>query len=36
MEAYPPKEKRVPNTLAPIDMINQEVVHWCFPCGDSH
>jgi hypothetical protein len=30
----PPNEKRVPNTFAPTNVINQEDVPWCFPCGD--
>lgn len=32
----PPNDQRVPNILAPTDMINQEIIPWCLPCGDSH
>jgi hypothetical protein len=32
----PPNEQRAPNTIVPTNFINQEVVPWCFPCGDAH
>jgi hypothetical protein len=28
--------KKIPNTLAPTNVINQEDGPWCLPCGDSH
>jgi len=32
----PPPKQRVPNALAPSDMINQEDIPWCFPCNECH
>ena len=32
----PPNEQRVPNTLTPTNVINQEEGPWCLPCGDAH
>jgi hypothetical protein len=32
----PPNEQRVPNTLEPTNVIDQEETPWCFPCGDAH
>lgn len=36
-EQIPPfLEQRVPNTLSPSDLINQEEIPWCFYCKECH
>jgi hypothetical protein len=32
----PPNEQRVPKTLDPANVIDQEETPWCLPCGDSY